>query len=372
MAHRVISAGHICIDVTPGIPDSAAGKLPGEILIPGKLLNVNAATVIPGGAAYTTGLAMQRLGSRVSVLGKIGRDAFGGMIKEALAGSGAGGLIETGEAATSYSIVLAVPGVDRCFLHHPGANDTFTSADIPDAALEGAELFHFGYPPLMRSMYLDGGEELARMFRRVKARGVATSLDMAAVDPLSEAGRAPWEAILRKVLPDVDFFLPSFEELCYMLDRPRWEELTGGGGDPMETLDLIREAAPLAERCLEMGCGCAVVKCGVAGLYYEAAGADRIRAVGPSVRPDPAVWAGAKGVQPCFRVKNVVSAVGAGDVSIAAWLTALLEGRTPAECTRLAAAEGAVSVTSFDTLGAILPLDRLDGPEFRALCAGEK
>ena len=31
---------------------------------------------------------------------------------------------------TSYSIVLAPPGIDRVFLHHPGANDTFCADDV--------------------------------------------------------------------------------------------------------------------------------------------------------------------------------------------------------------------------------------------------
>ena len=48
-------------------------------------------------------------------------------------------------------------------------------------------------------------------------------MDMAAVDADSEAGRADWEAILKRVLPYVDFFVPSVEELCFMLDRPRYE-----------------------------------------------------------------------------------------------------------------------------------------------------
>lgn len=42
----------------------------------------------------------------------------------------------------------------------------------------------------MRGMYLNGGAELERVFRRAKSAGCVTSLDMAAIDPSSEA-RAP-------------------------------------------------------------------------------------------------------------------------------------------------------------------------------------
>ena len=47
-------------------------------------------------------------------------------------------------------------------------------------------------------------------FRRVKAKGIATSLDLAAVDPDTDAGRNDWEAFLTAVLPETDFFVQRF------------------------------------------------------------------------------------------------------------------------------------------------------------------
>lgn len=41
-------------------------------------------------------------------------------------------IIEDGEI-TSYSVVVAGPGIDRIFLHCPGANDTFDGSGIPTA-----------------------------------------------------------------------------------------------------------------------------------------------------------------------------------------------------------------------------------------------
>ena len=141
--------------------------------------------------------------------------------------------------------------MDRIFLHSPGANDTFSGKDIPDDALEEAALFHFGYPPLMRRTWENDGEELTALFRRIKARGIATSLDLAAVDPRSG------------VLPYVDFFVPSFEELCWMLDRKRYDRLAAGGGDMTDGLDLEAEVLPLAEECPAMGCRAVLIKCGI-------------------------------------------------------------------------------------------------------------
>ena len=78
-----------------------------------------------------------------------------------------GMLIAAGEHS-SYTLIFSSPGVDRAFLHYPGPNDTFCAADVSDEALTGARIFHFGYPPLMRRMFLDAGSELATLFRRAR------------------------------------------------------------------------------------------------------------------------------------------------------------------------------------------------------------
>ena len=39
-------------------------------------------------------------------------------------------LISPGEDS-SYTLVINPPGIDRIFIHCPGANDTFGAADIP-------------------------------------------------------------------------------------------------------------------------------------------------------------------------------------------------------------------------------------------------
>ena len=356
---KVICAGHICLDITPVFREGRSVGDIREILVPGRLIRMDGANVSTGGSVANTGLAMKLLGCDTALLGKVGNDAFGGIVRDILEKRGAGGLIVDGKSATSYTVVLAVPGIDRIFLHDPGANDTFSADDIPDAALEDACLFHFGYPTLMRRMYLDGGTELKKLFGRIGDRGIATSLDLAAVDPESEAGQAPWRDILRAVLIYVDFFMPSFEELLFMLDRPRYDEMTSRGGDITALRETPGEADRLARECLEMGCGAAVIKCGLSGIVYRTGSADRMRAVGKRLGLDAYRWADRAGAQPCYKADKVLSATGAGDVSIAAYLAAVLSGGGPEECASLAAAEGAMSVTAYDALSGILPLDRL-------------
>lgn len=354
---KIIAAGHICLDITPVFPSGRAYTGVGELLVPGKLIHMDPADVHTGGSVANTGLALKALGNDVALMGKVGADAFGAMVQSILAGHGAGGLLVDPNSSTSYSVVLAVPGVDRIFLHNPGANDTFTGSDIPEEALDEAVFFHFGYPPLMKKMYEKGGEELAGLFSRVKAKGIATSLDFAAIDPASEAGQVDWQALLSRVLPNVDFFVPSFEELCLMLDRESYDRLASLGGNMIDHLDMDRDVKPLARKLLDMGARAVLIKCGTAGMYYRTGD---MAGVGPRLELNVQAWSHQDGIQPCFKADIVRSATGAGDTSIAAFLTGILRGKTPQECAALAAAEGACAVTAYDALGGLKPIEELE------------
>lgn len=355
----IIAAGHICLDITPVIPAARSYGAIQELLVPGKLIQTEAADVHTGGSVANTGLALKLLGNEVRLLGKVGDDAFGAMVRRILKSYGVEGLVVDKGSSTSYSVVLAVPGVDRVFLHSPGANNTFSSDDIPREALESAALFHFGYPPLMKRMYENDGAELAALLRRVKEQGLATSLDMAAVDPETDAGRADWKRILQNVLPWVDFFVPSFEELCFMMDRERYQRLTSGG-DMTEQLDIAAEVVPLADELMRMGCKVVLIKCGTSGMYYRTAERKTLWQTGARLELDVDAWADRSGIQPCFQADIVRSGTGAGDTSIAAFLTAVLRGYAPADCAALAAAEGACCVTGYDALSGLKPLHELE------------
>ena len=355
---KIIAAGHICLDITPVFPETVRGQTTEDLLQPGKLVRMAGADVHTGGSVANTGLALKKMGNDVTLLGKIGKDAFGEMVKSIVSSYGAGGLIEDGGCATSYSVVLAIPGQDRVFLHDSGANDSFTGSDIPEKALEDAVLFHFGYPPLMKRMYEEDGQEMEAMFCRMKEHGIATSLDFAAIDPNSEAGKINWRIILQRVLPYVDFFVPSFEELCFMLNREQYHRLNRGG-DMTEDLDLQAEAMPLADQLIKMGCRAVLIKCGTSGMLYKTAGGEVMKTVGSRLNLDVARWADQEGLQPCFKADIVRSGTGAGDTSIAAFLTGLLRGSDPAACAAFAAAQGACCVTGYDALSGLKTIEEL-------------
>ena len=358
---KVIVAGHICLDITPVFPESARrGGF--EILKPGKLVETKAASVSTGGAVANTGLAMKILGADVRLMGKVGTDDIGDMICNILNRYDADGdMIRSADEDSSYSVVLALPGIDRMFLHCPGANNTYGSADISDDALGEASLLHFGYPPLMKKMYENDGRELADLFKRAHDAGCATSLDMAAIDPATDAGSADWNSILAKVIPFVDFFVPSIEELCFMIDRERLTEwqARANGGDITEILDVEKDIRPIADKCMEMGCKVLLLKCGAPGLYYRTASREVIGRIPKGLGLDPDVWAEKEGFERSYKPDAVLSGTGAGDTSIAAYLTSMLEGDTPEECIKLAAATGACCVSAYDALSGLRPLPEL-------------
>ena len=363
--NRVIVAGHICVDFTPPITARSGGSGRGieEFLTPGKLIHVGPAYINPGGVVANTGLTMRFLGSDVTLMGKVGCDPFGRIVQDFLKEhGGAEGLTSDPAADTSYTVVLAPPGIDRVFLHNPGANDTFSANDIDYDVCESALLFHFGYPPLMRRMYLDGGAELSEIFRRVKERGCLTSLDMAAVDEASEAGRADWNAILQKTLPYVDFFMPSVEEICFMLDRRKYHELRkrAAGGDATEVLSVSEDIIPLGTRLLEMGCKLALIKCGAAGLYCRTSDTEAFNGLRASSGLKFDGFDGKSIFERSFVPEKVLSGTGAGDAAIGAFLTALTMGYSLEWCLRLAAAEGACCVASVDALSGLKALEELE------------
>ncbi len=362
MKKKVIAAGHICLDITPVFPGKKVDHL-SDILSPGKLLNVNEADVHTGGSVANTGLGMKILGADVTLMGKVGDDAFGEMVRNVLQkyDAGEGLLVSSGES-TSYSVILAVPGIDRIFLHNCGANNTFCAEDIPAEELKDAALFHFGYPPLMKTMYQNDGAELVKIMKQAKDSGAATSLDFAAIDPNSEAGAVDWEKILKNVIPYVDFMVPSVEELCYMLDKDRFQEWQerAAGRDITEILDIEKDVKPLADRCMEFGAKVLLIKCGAPGMYYRTADAQTLQGISERVALDAEKWAAKEGFEKSYVPEKILSGTGAGDTSIAAFLTAMLEGYSLEDTMHLAAATGASCVAAYDALSGLKSFEELE------------
>lgn len=356
---EVIVAGHICLDVIPEINTRDKGLE--DILVPGKLVNIGPSIMATGGAVSNTGLALHRLGLATRLMGKVGDDQFGSAILQILREHDESldelMIVSEGENS-SYTIVISPPGVDRIFLHCTGANDTFQSGDISYEQLDGAKLFHFGYPPLMEGMYKNGGKELLNIFSNVKEKGIATSLDMALPDPQSSAGKADWCEILQEVLPYVDIFLPSFEEILFMLDRTTFDRLKEQGGDLLDHIayDLLEG---LSAKMLDWGVAIAAIKLGEHGVYVRTTGDISRMQSSALPLPDLESWIGREMLSPSYQV-DVVGTTGAGDCTIAGFLAGLVKGESFEKVVQSAVAVGAFNVERADATSGVPSWDRIE------------
>jgi len=346
-------AGHLCLDITPKF--SAGEKLNiSDVFSPGKLTNVEEAVLSAGGPVPNTGLAMAKLGIDVVLNGKVGEDTFGNVIKQLVGEKRSKAFKTVSDQNTSYTIVLAPPGVDRFVLHNPATNDTFGADDIDYELAKQCMLFHFGYPPLMKRMFEDNGSELVEIYKRVKDLGVTTSLDMAMPDPTSSSGQANWQTILERVSPYVDIFEPSIEEITYMLDRNLFEKrkAQAKGEDPVLAYEP-KDCEAIADKLLSLGIKIAAIKCGIRGVYLRTSNAEQVGAIGTACPKDVDAWANREMWAGSFKTKNFASALGAGDATIAGFLCGFIRGFSPEETLQIANIVGWQNVQTIDTLSGI-------------------
>ncbi len=353
-----VVAGHICLDVIPDLSGSPAETFQ-RAFAPGRLVEVGPIAFSTGGPVSNTGLALNKLGVRTLLMGKVGDDAFGHTIRDMVAAYDphlAGGMVVDPAVRTSYTIVINPPQIDRIFLHYAGANDTFTSKDVRYDVLHQVRLMHFGYPPIMRQMYSNNGAELAAIFRLAKATGVTTSLDMSLPPPNTDSGRSDWRAILTATLPNVDVFLPSGEEVLFMLRRQTYDELWTTAGHDVLSAITPELLTSVSDEILALGVRIVGIKLGHRGFYLRTAGPGAIAAIGRAVPSDPVAWADQEMWAPAFRA-NEVGATGSGDSSIAGFLAALLAGLPPDQTLTAATAVGACNVEAADALSGIRSWD---------------
>ena len=356
---EIIVAGHLCLDIIPGLQNLNIQR-PEDFFVPGKLVDSSPAVVSTGGCVSNTGLGLVKMGINAALMGKVGEDSFGRIIKMIFRDDWGvtNGLIVDKKSVTSHTTVISPKGYDRMFLHCPGANDTFSMSDIDFDLVAKAKHFHFGYPPLMRNMYVNDGEELVKIFRRAKECGVTTSLDMALPDPDSESGRVNWRTVLENVLPYVDIYLPSAEEILFMLDKEKFFEYQDkSSGDSLE-LFTSNDLHEISSSLLNMGAKIVMIKCGHRGSYIRTANKEKLS----SIQTDffnISEWENIELWQPAFKINVRPNATGSGDATIAGFLAAYIKGYSAEKSICYANATGACSVTAPGALAGLISWEEL-------------
>lgn len=302
---RVIAAGHICVDLIPSIPASLTFD-------PGHLYEIGALTFAPGGSVFNTGNALAQLGVNVELMATIGNDELGDLLQRRLSAAGLTANLELSERSrTSYSIVLESPGADRSFWHHVGASADFDGSAVD---IRGADALHVGYPPLLPALMGENAAPLIRLLQRAHSERALTSLDLVVVDRDSPAADLPWRDLLGAVLPHVDIFTPSIDDLASAI---------GPIGD-----DPTTEIEAAARWALDAGAGVVAVSAGSRGSYVATGSRERLHRGGPRLDALGS-YAGVAGWAPAENVTDVVSTNGAGDAFSAGFLVGVLSGDSP-------------------------------------------
>lgn len=356
--YSAIAAGLVCLDIIPGMANIDGPDFDRQFK-PGRLIETDETILSTGGSVSNTGLAMHHLGINTRLICRIGNDSFAEILKDLYRRIDER-LLETliidPDHMTGHAYVINPKNQDRRFLHHPGASDYFSSDDIDESVLKTAGLFHFGYPPMIRTMIENDGSELVKLYKKVKNFGLTTSMDMCVPDPSRSSGRADWIKILQQTLPFVDLFLPSFEEILYMLDKPLYEKMSAAG-------DLIAQAddkllSDLSQQLLDMGCKIILIKIGYRGVFLRTSDENHLSTMG-IVRPSNlSDWAGRSLIQPSYEV-IVKGTCGSGDCCIAGFLSSLLRDLSPEDALKMAVGAGASCCEKPDAFSGLMTWDEI-------------
>ncbi len=280
----------------------------------GELIAVDNLVLNIGGGAANTAVNLARLGVSTAICARVGADIFGRFATETLQSRGVDceALKTDPSRPTSQTLIVNVKGEDRRFIHTVGANTGFVAADL-DAVLQSTpRVLHIGYFLILPNL---DAHELADRFRRARAAGTLTLLDVATPGPGAYLDR------LKIVLPETDIFVPNTDEA----------ELILGESDPVRQARIFRE----------MGARRVVITLGDRGVI----------SVSDSLQVR-------LGVYPV----DYVNGSGGGDAFNAGYILGLLEDRPELECLKLASAVGASCVRAVGTTDGVF--SRHEAEEF--------
>ncbi|MCY4554551.1 MAG: sugar kinase [Candidatus Poribacteria bacterium] len=298
----VLSLGIYVIDVLGRPIDQFPEK--------GKLALFDELEIHTGGCANNTALALARLGISAGAMGKIGTDAFGDLILQALTDNGvdATGVRQDADVSTSFTFVAIASDGERTFYHYIGANGELCEADLNWELIKTTKILHIAGALVMPRF---DGAPMATVLREAKRLGIITSLDTA----YDATGK--WMETLEQCLHHVDIFMPSIVEA---------QQLTG--------LSECREIAQFLRNHYNIQT--IAIKMGENGSYIST--------------PETELSV------PAYPV-NVVDATGAGDAYVAGFLAGIIMGWDLEATGELASATGAACVTAIGTTAGIQNLE---------------
>lgn len=260
---------------------------------PGETIGGEDLQVIPGGKGANQAVAAARLGARVSMLGRVGRDNFGDFLLDNLQANHVDtNLVQRDDASTGAAIIVVDAGGQNSIVLSPGANGKVSASDVERASFLDFSLLllqlEIPTPTVLRAA------QLARQ------HGVRVILNPAPAQPIPD-----------ELITLADFLIPNETELSL---------LTG-----MDVHD-IPSAEAAAKRLLARGAQNVIVTLGSKGALIV----DKY--TGTHVDT--------------FNV-GVVDTTAAGDAFIGGFAFALETGGSLTDAVRYGCACGALACTKF-------------------------
>lgn len=241
---------------------------------------------VPGGKGANQAVAAARAGGDVLMIGAVGDDAYGGLLRDNLEHSGVDtDLLHTAEGPSGTAHIVVDSTGANAIVVIPGANATVTALGPGEtAAIAGAGLLLLQLE-LPLSAVVEGA-------RTARAQGVRTILTPSPVQPLPD-----------ELLDCVDLLVPNEHEAAEL----------SGFADPWAAAEHLLGRVPAV-----------VITLGAKGCLYAARGTE------PVLFPAPEVTA--------------VDTTGAGDTFVGTLAVALAEHRPVPEALAWAAAAAALCV----------------------------
>lgn len=262
--------------------------------VPGETIIADSSAEIPGGKGANQAVAAARADGEVTMIGRVGDDAFAGRLLENLlrANIGTGNVIETEHSASGIAVVVVEESGENAIVVVPGANGRVTPEDV-DAAVD----------TIRNSDILLLQLEIPLDAVRV-AIAIATEASVRVIlDP------APMPSSLPEQILNVDIICPNQSEASAIVGRP---------------VNTIDDARGCVSRLHDRGAKNVIITLGGDGAVVSDGGS--------------VVW-----IEP-FRI-TPVDTTAAGDAFAGALAVRLAEGSSLIEAARFAAAAGAIAAT---------------------------
>ena len=262
---------------------------------PGETLSGGPFATYPGGKGANQVVAAARLGARTAMIGRVGADGFGQMLRSSAEVDAVDveRVLVTPGMSTGVALITVEEGGQNTIVIAPGDNAELSPEDVEAAAsvIAAARVLLLQLEVPLPTV--------ARAAAIARAAGATVILNPAP----APAGRLPAE-----LLASVDYLVPNESEAAAFLDE--------SGGVPPEVLARAVSAVS--------GVPNVIITLGAAGV---------------------AMFGPGGGVHlPAFSVQ-AVDATAAGDAFVGGFAVALSEGRSPAEALRWGSAAGALAAT---------------------------